>query len=37
MGVLEAFHISESFYEPVEHIGPIQGRLKGLQQKDEVG
>jgi hypothetical protein len=37
MGVLEALHISESIYEPVEHIGPIQGRLNGLHQKDGVG
>jgi hypothetical protein len=37
MRVLEALHISESFYEPVEHISSIQGRLNGLQQKAEVG
>jgi hypothetical protein len=37
MRVFEALRIFESFYEPVEHIGPIQGRLNGLQQKAEVG
>jgi hypothetical protein len=37
MGILEAIHISESLYEPKEHVGPIQGRLSGLQQKDKVG
>jgi hypothetical protein len=37
MRVLEALYISESFYEPVEHIGPIQDRLNGLHQKAEVG
>ena len=33
MGVLEAFHVAESFYEPIVDIGPSQGRLYGLQQK----
>lgn len=37
MRVLEALHISESFYEPEVHIGPIQCRLNGLQQEAEVG
>ncbi len=37
MRVLETIDISESLYEPVEHIGPIQGCLNGLHQKAEVG
>lgn len=37
MRVFEALHISESFYEPEVHIGPIQRRLNSLQQKAEVG
>jgi hypothetical protein len=37
MRVLEALHISESFYEPEVHIGRIQGRLNGLHQEDKVG
>jgi hypothetical protein len=37
MGILEAIHISESLYEPEVHVGAIQSRLNGLQQKGEVG
>ena len=36
MCVLKAFHVSESFYEPIIDVGPSQGSLNGLHNKDKV-
>ena len=36
MGVLEPFHVAESFYKPIVDVSPIQCHLHGLQQKDKV-
>jgi hypothetical protein len=37
MRILEALHVPKSLYEPIVDVGPIQGRLNGLQQKGKVG